>query len=52
MVTLDFTDCKTVEDVNKKWVKYAKDIEPYKSFFKKIISETSAKKPTSKKEGT
>lgn len=32
----DFTDCKTVEDVNKKWVEYAKDIEPYKSLFKRL----------------
>ncbi len=39
MVTLDFTDCKTVKDVNKKWIGYAKDIEPYKSLFKKLQKE-------------
>ena len=35
-VILDFTDCKTVEEVNKKWLKYAKDIEPYKTLFRKL----------------
>ena len=33
---LDFTDCKTVEEVNQKWLEYAKDIEPYKTLFKNI----------------
>ena len=33
---LDFTDCKSEEDVNKKWLEYAKDLEPYKSLIKKL----------------
>lgn len=33
---LDFSDCKTVEDVNSKWLSYAKDMEPYKSLFKRL----------------
>ncbi len=36
---LDFTDCKTVEDVNAKWLEYAKDMEPWKTFFKKLLGE-------------
>ena len=33
---LDFTDCKTVEDANKKWLEYAKDIPPYKQLLEKL----------------
>jgi hypothetical protein len=33
---LDFTDCKTIDEVNKKWLEYAKDIEPYKTLLSKI----------------
>ncbi|GAH43895.1 unnamed protein product [marine sediment metagenome] len=33
---LDFTDCKTVEEVNAKWLEYAEEIEPYKSLLVKI----------------
>jgi len=36
---LDFTDCKSVEDVNKKWLEYARDLEPYKSLIKKLENE-------------
>ena len=38
-LTLDFSDCKTVEEVNKKWLEYAKDIEPYKALLKKLTRE-------------
>lgn len=34
---LDFSDCKTVDDVNKKWLKYAKKVEPYKTLFQKLL---------------
>lgn len=33
---MDFTDCKTLEDVNKKWIEYAKEVEPYKSLIKRL----------------
>lgn len=44
MVVLDFTGCETVDDVNKKWLDYAEDIEPYKSLFKKLREENNDRK--------
>ena len=35
-LVLDFTDCKTVKEVNKKWLEYAKDLKPYKELFKML----------------
>ena len=33
---LDFTDCNSIEEVNQKWLKYAEEMEPYKSFLKRL----------------
>ncbi len=39
-ITLDFSKCKTPEDVDKVWGKAKSKVKPIKKFFKKIYTKT------------